>query len=52
MSARKNSAVKKTIILPVEKKGKKNGKQTAALLLDLTTKAELPFSTATEFAGF
>jgi len=47
MSATNNSEAKKTIILPEEKTGKKKGKQTPALLLDLVTKTELPFGIAT-----
>ena len=47
MSEIKNIAATKTIILPAEKKGKKQGKYETALLMDLTAKKELPFSIAT-----
>ena len=43
MSEIKNIAATKTIILPAEKKGKKQGKYETALLMDLTAKKRIAF---------
>ena len=44
MSEAKKNTSAKTIILPAEKAGKNKGKNVPALLLDLTPKADYPFS--------
>ncbi|MFT4152332.1 DEAD/DEAH box helicase [Parafilimonas sp.] len=47
MRATNKDAVKKTIILPAEKPGKKNREYEVALLLDFVSETKLPFRVAT-----